>query len=316
MSRWGTIWRWLRLLLGVGLLLALLPIFAQPEFWATLTQVNVPLLIAATVLAAISVISKAWRWGVVMRWRGIALSNGYLIRSYFVSMFFNNFLPSGMGGDVLRAYQTARDTGRGAESVVGVVIERGSGMLGLFAAGSVAALIVPLPTGITLLVHGLFLGTLVALWALWAEVTGKLLATVGRWLPAAGIVHSVWEKITRLYDEFRQYRREWRLFAAVMGQSLITLVTTIFSVYLLLLAFGDGASLAGFAAVFAIVTAIDIIPFSLNGLGIREGTYVYFLGLLGTPASVALGVALLVRLIVALFAVVGGVWFILAKAPQ
>jgi uncharacterized protein (TIRG00374 family) len=189
-------------------------------------------------------------------------------------------------------------------------------MLGLFAAGSVAALIVPLPTGITLLVHGLFLGTLVALWALWAEVTGKLLATVGRRLPAAGIVRSVWEKITRLYDEFRQYRREWRLFAAVMGQSLITLVTTIFSVYLLLLAFGDGASLAGFAAVFAIVTAIDIIPFSLNGLGIREGTYVYFLGLLGTPASVALGVALLVRLIVALFAVVGGVWFILAKAPQ
>ncbi|MBX3083352.1 MAG: flippase-like domain-containing protein [Anaerolineae bacterium] len=302
------LWRWLRLLLGLILIAALIPIFAQPEFWQTLAHVNVPLVVAATVLSAISVVSKAWRWGAVMRWRGLPQSSSYLVSGYFIGMFFNNFLPSGLGGDVVRAYQTARDTGRGAESVISVVIERGSGMVSLFAAGSVGALFVPLPLSITLLAHGLFLGSLVGLWALWSDVTGRILRVVGSWLP--NILQSPWSKITRLYEEFRGYRREWRLFATVMAQSLVTLITTLASVYLLLLAFDNHVSFGGFAAVYSIVTAIDVIPFSLNGLGIREGTYVYFLGLLGVPSAIALGVALLVRLIVALFALFGGLLFL------
>jgi uncharacterized protein (TIRG00374 family) len=268
----------------------------------------VPLVIAATVLSALSVVSKAWRWGAVMRWRGLPQSSTYLVSSYFIGMFFNNFLPSGLGGDVIRAYQTARDTGRGAESVVSVVIERGSGMVSLFAAGSLGALFVPLPTSIALLAHGLFLGSLIGLWAMWSDVTGRVLSFIGARLPK--FLQSPWSKITRLYEEFRGYRHEWRLFLTVMAQSLVTLVTTLASVYCLLLAFDNHVSFGGFAAVYSIVTAIDVIPFSLNGLGIREGTYVYFLGLLGVPDAVSLGVALLVRLIVAIFALFGGLLFL------
>lgn len=302
------VWYWLRLLIGLTLIALLIPIFAKPEFWETLARVNVPLVVAATVLSAISVVSKAWRWGAVMRWRGLPQSSSYLVSSYFIGMFFNNFLPSGLGGDVVRAYQTARDTGHGAESVISVVIERGSGMVSLFAAGSIGALFVPLPTSVALLAHGLFLGSLIGLWALWSDVTGSILRGVGARLPA--FLQSPWGKITRLYEEFRSYRREWKLFATVMAQSLVTLITTLASVYLLLLAFDNHVSFGGFAAVYSIVTAIDVIPFSLNGLGIREGTYVYFLGLLGVPSAIALGVALLVRLIVAIFALVGGVLFL------
>jgi hypothetical protein len=301
--------------IGLALIVALLPIFAQPEFWAALASADLPLVGAATLLSAASVVSKAWRWGVVMRWRGIALPPAYLISSYFVSMFFNNFLPSGMGGDVVRAYQTARDTGRGAESVIGVLIERGSGMLGLFAAGSLGALVVPVPPGVAVLAHGLFAGALVGVWALWSDATSRLLTGIGARLP--GRLRPAWGNVTRLHAEFRQYRTEWRLFANVMVQSVVTLLTTLASVYLLVVALGGAGtavSLGAFAAVYSIVTAIDVIPFSLNGLGIREGTYVYFLGLLGVPTTTALGVAVLVRLIVALFALLGGVLFVMRPA--
>src|SRR5436190_1498804 len=101
-----TLWRYVRLAIGLALIVALIPTLATAEFWTTLASVNVPLVILALILSVASVVSKAWRWGIVMRWRGIHLSSGYLLFSYFIGMFFNNFLPSGLGGDAVRAYET------------------------------------------------------------------------------------------------------------------------------------------------------------------------------------------------------------------
>jgi uncharacterized protein (TIRG00374 family) len=303
------LWRSLRLIVGLVLIALLIPTLATPEFWATLASVNVPLVVLAFVLSVASVASKAWRWGVVMRWRGIHLSPGYLLFSYFIGMFFNNFLPSSMGGDAVRAIEAARHTGRGAESVTAVAVERGSGMLAIFATGSLFALTVPtLPTGIALLVHALFVGALVMVWVFWLDVTGRILAAIGARLPVR--LQGVWGKFTRVYDEFRLYRHEWRLLAAVMWQSVITLALSLASVYTLLLAFGDPVPFAAFASFFAIATAVDVIPISLNGLGVREGTYVFFLGLIGVARPVALGVALLVRLLVLIQAALGGAAFL------
>lgn len=303
------LWRYLRLAIGLTLIIILIPTLATPEFWATLATVNVPLVVLALILSIASVASKAWRWGVVMRWRGIPLSPTYLLFSYFIGMFFNNFLPSGMGGDAVRAYEAARDTGRGAESVITVIIERGSGMLAVFAAGSLFALTVPgLPLSVALLAHGLFVGSVVAIWALWLDVTGQFLMAIGRRLPPR--FASLWTKVIRIYDEFRIYRREWRLHGAVMWQSVVTLILTLASVYTLLLAFNDPVSFPAFAAAFSILTAIDVVPISLNGLGVREGAYVFFLGLIGVPREIALGAALLVRLLVLIQAAMGGVVFV------
>lgn len=303
---WG--W-WLRLTIGVVLLGALVPILTAPTFVQALRGVDLGWAAVGLGLSTASVISKVWRWGVVLRWRQVTVPRGYLLESYFISIFFNNFLPSGMGGDVVRAVETARDSGRGKESIVSVIIERASGMLALFAAGSVGALFVPtIPLGLGLLAHSLFLGAVVGIWALWLEVTGKLLSAVDRRLPQVARPFS--GKLIRLYEEFRLYRHEWRLLATMLGQSSITLAVTLGSVYAVLLAFGEHVPFGAFAAVFSIITAIDVIPFSLNGLGLREGSYVYLLGLLGLASPVALGVALVVRLIVTLLALVGGVVFL------
>jgi uncharacterized protein (TIRG00374 family) len=310
-----TLWRALRLLVGLALVLLLIPVLLTPEFWATLAGLDVALVGLALLLSVASVASKAWRWGMVMRWRGISLRPSYLFGSYLVGMFFNHFLPSGMGGDVVRAYETARDTGRGAESVTGVLVERGSGMLAVFAAGSLGALLAPgIPAGIALLAHVLFIGALITIWALWLEATGWALDAVGRRLPPG--LRTLWDKLIAIYREFRRYRREWRILGAIMAQSLVTLALTLASVYVLLLAFRQEVAFTGFAAFFSIATAIDVIPFSLNGLGVREGVYVYFLGLLGVGAAPALGVALMVRLLVLVQAFVGGLVFLAREVRQ
>jgi glycosyltransferase 2 family protein len=303
--------RWLRvarLAITLAMLALLVPLFAAPEFAQTLARVNLPLVGLALVLSVLSVASKAWRWGVVLAWRGIHLSPSYLLFSYFISMFFNNFLPSGMGGDVVRAYESAKHTGHGVQSVGAVVVERGSGMLAVFAAGSLGALLVPsLPLGVAFLAHGLFLSACLMIFILWSDWAGHQLRAFGQRLPRG---QRLWGKIIHVHDEFRIYRQQRRLLMTVMGQSLITLTLTLASVYCLLLAFAVPAPFGAFAAAFSIVTAIDIIPISLNGLGVREGGYVFFLGLAGVPSAVALGVALLVRLLVLVQALIGGLAYL------
>ncbi len=294
--------------IGASLIILLIPIFGAPEFWQTLQQVHLPLVIAALGLSAASVISKAWRWGVVLAWQGVEVSPQYLISGYFISMFFNNFLPSGMGGDVVRAYESARDTGRGAESVTAVLIERGSGMLTVFGAGSVGALIVAVPPGVALLAHGLFWGGLIGVLMLWSTRVGRALEWLGARLPVR--LQGLWGKGLRVIAAFRRTRREYRLLITVGLQSLVTLALTLASVYALMLAFDEPIPFGAFAAAFAIITAVDVIPFSLNGIGVRESSYVFFLGLSGARVEVALGVALLVRLLVLIQALGGGVLFL------
>lgn len=315
----ASLFRWLRIAVAIILIALLIPTFLNPEFIDALRGVNFALVLLALVLSVASVASKAWRWGIVLRWRGIVMTPRYLLLSYFISMFFNNFLPSGMGGDAVRAYESARDTGRATESITAVILERGSGMLALFAAGSLALLLYPnhdLPLGVTLLVHGLFIGTVFGIWLLWQDFTGGLLAWFGRRLP--GPLQGLWGKITGVYMDFKSYRAQYRLLFDLMLQSVVTLILTIASLWVLIAALGQTVPIGAFAAVIAIATAIDLVPISPNGLGVREGVYVFLLGKLGIASGVGLAFGILIRLLVLVQALVGGVAFLMrgAKGPR
>src|SRR5258707_2674627 len=125
----------LRLGVACVLLLLLLPTMTQPQFFSTFAQIRLPLAALALALSMATVASKAQRWGIVLRARGVNVSYWYLLNSYFVGLFFNNFLPSGLGGDAVRAYDSARNTGQDKEAVTAVIGERGSGKLVGFCGG-------------------------------------------------------------------------------------------------------------------------------------------------------------------------------------
>jgi uncharacterized protein (TIRG00374 family) len=311
----ATFWRLIRYGVGGGLIVLLIPTFFQPEFIESLRTVNFPLLGLSLILSILSVASKAWRWGIVLRHRGIAVKSTSLLITYFIGMFFNNFLPSGIGGDAIRAVASARETGKPAEAITAVILERGSGMLALFTAGSVGLLLYPghgLPIGVVILVHGLFIGAIMGTWLLWQGFTGKLLSRIGKWIDshAPRPLSKAWGMGLSVYEEFRSYRTERRLLFDILWQSVVTLLLTIASLYALIGALGQTVSIGGFAAAISIATAIDLIPISPNGLGVREGVYIYLLGQLGVSAGVGLAFGILIRLLVLIQALIGGVAFV------
>jgi len=312
-------WRYVRIVIACLLLGLLLKTqILKPEFFSALSTVRLPLVVVAFAFSVLSVVTKARRWAIILRARGMAASDRYLFVSYLVAMFFNNFLPSGMGGDAVRAVESARATGRGKEAVTAVILERGTGMITVFGCGSVLALFQPnLPLQIGLLAHGLFIGTLLIFFLLWQDFTAGMLDWVSNQLVARffdGRLVALWTKIISVYDEFRSYRNQWRLLGAVLLQSALTQVMTMVSLYALILAFDYQPPFGAFIAVSGIGTALDLLPISLNGLGVREGVYVYFLGLLTIPGPVAVAFALVNRLIVLIQAFIGGAAFLWRSA--
>src|SRR5690606_7330008 len=123
-------------------------------------------------LYGVMLLLSAWRWGLLLRAQGIALRFGTLTSSFLVATFFNNFLPSNIGGDVVRVADTAAAAGSKTLATTVVLIDRGIGLLGLVLVAALGA-----TTGPRLVAQGPGIGAAV-LWAGFACAMAVALAAV------------------------------------------------------------------------------------------------------------------------------------------
>lgn len=108
------------------------------EILAAFSSASIPLLLAAYALTVVGTMLTVSRWRLLLRAQGAPLPFLRLLHSYLVAMFFNNFLPSTVGGDASRAYDCYRMTGGNRRAMSSVVLDRLLGLLALlvFALGS------------------------------------------------------------------------------------------------------------------------------------------------------------------------------------
>ena len=97
--------------LKLGVSVALLwVLFARVDFarlWSIARGASVAWLAGALLLYFSMILASAWRWGLLLRAQHVHLGFGKLTSSFLVATFFNNFLPSNIGGDVIRIADTA-----------------------------------------------------------------------------------------------------------------------------------------------------------------------------------------------------------------
>src|SRR5262249_57193363 len=90
-------------------------------------------------LYLVMIFISAWRWYVLLKAQHIAVPFGTVVQSYLVATFFNNFLPSNIGGDVVRIRDTAPHAGSKTLATTIVLVDRGIGLLGLIFVAAVGA---------------------------------------------------------------------------------------------------------------------------------------------------------------------------------
>jgi hypothetical protein len=214
-------------------------------------------------------------------------------------MFFNLFLITMVGGDVMRIYLTSQKSGRLGVVTLSVFMERLTGFVAMLVIGFVGAAITPTRVGrgeLTLLI--------IAVTACLSVVFAVLAARVAlraRWMPAA--MH---KKLAQLNECLRAYGQQRGTLTAVMGISFAFQLSMVLLNYLFIKACGESAPFHAMAFFVPVLTIASMLPVSLNGLGVREATSVLLLRQIHIPEEVGLLTSLLWRVVTAVASVPGG----------
>ena len=269
-------------------------------------------LAAAFILQVLGLLLAALRWHLLLAAQeGMRIPYRSLVGSYFSAAFFNNLLPGMFGGDLLRAYDSARHTGRTFHSVAVVVLGRLAGLVALVTIALAGLAIDWRSVRANLEDHRpllWFLAGLVGVVSFLALVTVPAVArTVSRIL-GRGALRPMVEKTL---EALSAYRRRPRLALAVLAVSFLFQVIVVLYYFALTRALGQTVPPALVMRAVPVTLVLVMVVPSINGLGVRTGGFQVFL-FGATPAGLAAAASLeIVDLFLRLaLGMVGGVVFI------
>ncbi len=231
--------------------------------------------VVAVGLVLIALVVGAWRWWLLLRRADVHLGVGRLARVYAVSTFSGTFLPTAVGGDVTRALLVARGGPVLTRVATTIVTDRAGGLFGLLGMAWIAFACnaSKVPNGARTFL----------LWVSAVSVLGAGMVLVALWrkprLRGGSLIPA------RLGDAAREswkllqvYARDVPMLMAVVLSSLC--FQALISLQLVMLADSIGIDLpfATAAVALALVTVVTLVPISIGGFGVREGTYVVLLG--------------------------------------
>ena len=294
----------IKLVISGGLIYWILRGTDLGEIGAAVGSANVWLLVIAFSLHVAGFTISAYRWRMLLRTRGSNASILFLIKSYIVGVFFNNFLPSTIGGDVYRAYDSWR-LGQSRSSAVAVVfVDRFLGLLALMLFALLALLAAnALTERIPLLPVWLLAGTAIMVAAVW------LLFMAPRRLPEliAGIKLPFGDKMRRLIDAFLAFKGEREVLFKALGLSVLLQTNVVLHYYLIARALDLPIPFYSFFLIIPLATVITLLPISVNGIGVRENAYIFFFAPFAVATAEAIAFAWIAYGMVVLQGVIGGI---------
>jgi uncharacterized protein (TIRG00374 family) len=310
-SRSALIWI-LKIVVSGGLLYVLLGRVDLGRLWQTARTASVPYLLGALLLYLMMMFVASWRWWLLSRVQHVAMAFRALMASYLVATFFNNFLPSNIGGDVIRIRDTARAAGSKTLATTIVLVDRAIGLLGLVFVAALGATVAarmsdtigPIGPGI-----------------LWAVLAGSIAVGAPAVMMPSGVasllrplrrLHQEWveERITRLTTALARFREAPRALGACFGGAIAVQGILVLFYAAIATALHLQISMAHLAIVVPVSFIVQMLPLSVNGFGVREATFGFYFSRLGLPLEGALALSFTGAVLMMIFSLSGAVTYL------
>ena len=251
---------------------------------STLRSADLSLLALAFGVLFVSNVLGAWQWLHLLEAVGIRIPFLKVLAYYHVGLFFNNFLPANIGGDIARVLQASRYSETRAAVVSTVVLDRIIGTVAL--AGLAVVTTVPaidrFHLGILYLALVGFLAVSVGL--LWGVLHPRVLPAIERVLSRIGL-RFLDPHLDGLARRFATYRSRGRLFAGLIALATVIQVLRVAVHVCVARALGIGLAAPYFFLFVPLLAVIVSLPISLNGIGVREGAGMVLFSLVGVDRS-------------------------------
>ena len=279
-------------------------------------RANLGLLAVAVGLLLAERILSTSKWLLLLRAKGSPITFWRLLVINYIGGFWGLVLPSSVSADIVRGYYLSKSTANVSLAVTSMVIDRVMGALTLVLMGCVSAWMVGdtlglanarliaaavaavCALGIALLFHNDFVH--------WVDrriiqrmTDRKIIWHVRRWIVAC--LH------------YRQYPRTLVLSFLF---TLFVQVLRIMIFYAVALGFGVHVSVTYYFIFVPLIMLLIMLPVSINGIGLREGSFVVFFARVSVPTSQALIVSFVVSVLTTLMTAIGGIVYMFDKSAM
>ncbi len=280
------------------------------ELISCIKKINFSTFLFCLLLYLAAQLISTYRWKLLLKAKGINVSFGKLTSFYFVGMFFNMFLPTLIGGDVVRSYDLSQHTKKISHSIVSVFTERLSGLLALIFIVLVSLIFTYQQINEGIIAVFVLLVTGLILLAIFILVNTYFFNKILLFIKIFRNVR-LSEEVKKIHENFLAYRHHKLVLFKVLNLSFLVQLFNILIYFFVARSLGLEVSFVYFALFIPIIVLIAMLPVSFQGLGLREGTSVFLFGHLGVSPAYAVSLSLTYFAVVAVTSLWGGVIFVL-----
>ena len=290
-------WTVVRLVVALAIIAYVLRGFDAPAAARALSGFSLGAACLSLALIAADRGLMLWRWVMLVGAIRTLPPHG-LGRVFFVSSFLGSFMPAGVGGDAARAFQVGRRSNQVGAAIASVVVDRWLGLLAVGASGCVGVLVSLAAVPLELRELTIALTVLLALGMAAALYADRI---ADRLLPAPKHDGRLTRGIRRLAAAMAVYRQSPCVLWRVAGLSLLVQAVRITLAWAIGKGLGISLPFSYYWVFMPLNILIILLPLSLGGFGLPQGTMVWTL----TPLGVRPTEALLLSLLFVLAGVVG-----------
>ncbi len=266
------------------------------------------LLSLSTHIAGICITAERWR--ILLKAQKIRLGFGSLSVMVLIGLFFNNFLPTSIGGDVFRVYDSAKKAGIPVEKSASIVlVERFSGVL-----SAATFAIVALFLGFTAIGERSVIIP-IAIFFVFSLTIGFLIINpsvfkLDRLVNRIGSLKRIREKILNINHTLRSFKKSKAALVQALLYSFLLQFMVILNYFLAARALDIELGLMVFIFIVPVVTMVAMLPISIGGIGLRENSLVFILVAMGVINEKAALLSLILFAMLIIVGIIGGIVYI------
>jgi len=271
-----------------------------------LKNVDITMIVYALILLTIQVFIATTRWQFVLKCQKIILDYKNTLQILWSGLFFNQAMPSSVGGDVIRGYYLKKQGMTLGRATLGVLMDRLFGMVGL-----VFLVLASLPLLFELVDDSiarsgvLFIALGISLALLFIFFTDKLPGNFSHLKVIRGFYSLSQVGRRCIVDHYNGL--------IILVISILIHLISVISVMIMAAGLGINVEWSGFLLIIPLVTLMMVVPISIAGWGVREGVMVVGFGYLGVAPEAALALSILYGLLMLVVALPGGVVWTLKR---
>jgi len=305
----------IKIVFSIGLLAYLIHLADPEKIFSIISRIwtggQFIYVLLAILTFTFAIVIYAYRWQVLLKGYNVHVSVFKLFKFYLIGLFFNNFLPTGIGGDITRIYNLIQEAGDRTIGFASVMTERLLGItstliLTLF---SLTWLLGSFSTNRILYLNiGLLVFILLFFYLVFNRMYPETFAEKIKKIK----LFKLGERIDKLFEAIRYFQDKKIVYVKVISVSLFAQALVIIMHYFCVLALGLDVSVLYLFLVVPVTFLLTMLP-SINGLGVRDGGFVFLLGKQGISTAAALSLSFLAIIIPMIVSIAGAFLFILQK---